>query len=411
MIVGDFWGLLGQMPPTSPNRKPNKSPTWHPPKGIYYEHNRQRPAKPYLLRWTAEGKARSMSFASEQDREEHARSLADKREEHGAEILMFDPKEWRRWCEFRELIGDVDPFDVYREWLASRSSTGTPSGSITVAKAVEAYIAHRGEGKLSADTQRHINKHVRERFGGMFGPEKLREITPGKIGDWLKSLRSSKGANAGKPVDPVTRRHHRKDLNTFLDYCTRQGWIARNPCELVAVPHVEERDVELLTVEECRSLFAANEGHRIAGRLALEAFGFLRASSAGRIQREHINFAERGIRMPGAEHKSKKAKFRQGHPDVLWAWLNRAPDECWQMSWWEYRNEKRDAFVRAGIEGGSGNRLRKTCLSAHLAWQKNQPLTSYLAQHRHTSTTDIYLGVMTERDGADWFRVGPSWGG
>src|SRR5690606_3637977 len=131
----------------------------------------------------------------------------------------------------------------------------------------------------------------------------------------------------------------------------------------------EEHDVELMTVDEGRRLFAANAGERIAGRLALEAFGFLRASSAGRIQREHVNFAERGIRMPGLEHKSRKAKFRQGHPDNLWAWLNRAPDETWGMSWWEYRNEKRDAFVRAGLPG-SDNRLRKTCLSAHLAWLK-----------------------------------------
>ena len=209
-------------------------------------------------------------------------------------------------------------------------------------------------------------------------------------------------------MEAVTRRHHRKDVNTFLDYCARvKRWIPANPCDGVAVPEVEEKDVKLLTVDEGRRLFAANEGSIVAGRLALEAFGFLRASSAGRLQAEDIRFGSRGLRMPGMEHKSGKTKFRQGHPDNLWAWLNRAPDETWTMKWWEYRNEKRVAFRVAGIADGSENRLRKTCISAHLAWMKNPAMTSYLAQHRHTSTTEIYQGVMEEAEARAWFEIHP----
>lgn len=392
-----------------PQRNPTKfaDVSQQPPAaGIYYEFNRQRPAKPYMLRWTEAGSKKSQSFATEKERQEVADKLGRLREVHGTEILNFDPREWRRWLAFKEAAGDVDPMQILHEWRAGRTTAGLVAGSLATTEAVERYVAYRSEGSLSKDTQRHINKHVRERFAGYFGGERLDSITPEAISEWLASLKSSKGANKGESVENLTKRHHRKDVNTFFDFCVRKGWLTRNPVELVPVPAVEEEDVELLTPEECRRLFEANAGHRIAGRLALEAFGFLRASSAGRIQREHINFEERGIRMPGAEHKSKKAKFRQGHPDVLWAWLNRAPDECWSMTWWEYRNEKRDAFVRAGV-GGSDNRLRKTCLSAHLAWLKNQPLTSYLAQHRHQSTTDIYLGVMTEKAGEEWFRIGP----
>jgi len=393
-----------------PQRNPTKTTTepqrWTPPAGIYYERNRQRPARPFMLRWKAEGKARSQSFASESEREDAARDLARKRADHGSDVLTFDVREWRRWLEFRERAGDNDPLDILREWQLSRIDAGASSAAIAVRDAVKTYATHRAEGSLSKDTRRHIRKHVEERFGGYFAGEKLRDVTPTKISEWLRTLMVSRGKRKSEPVEPLTRRHHRKDVNTFFDYCVQRGWIARNPVDLVPVPHVEEHDVELLTVEEGRRLFAANRGERIAPRLALEAFGFLRASSAGRIQQEHVNFAERGIRMPGAEHKSRKAKFRQGHPDNLWQWLRLATADTWSMSWWEYRNEKRDAFVRAKIQA-SDNRLRKTCLSAHLAWQKNQPLTSYLAQHRHTSTTEIYLGTMTERDGAAWFGIAP----
>jgi site-specific recombinase XerC len=379
---------------------------WHPPRGIWYEYNRQRPSKPYVLRWTDPQSVhpKSQSFATEEDREIAARALADKREDHGTEILKFDPREWRRWLEFKQQApADMQPMEILREW---QNACGKSRAGITVSEAVKEYLQHRAEGKFSKDTQRHVNQHVRDRFAATHSEVKVRDITAEMITAWLASLRSSRGPLAGKPVDPTTRKHHRKDVNAFFDFCISHGWITRNPCALVAVPHIEEEDVVLMTVDEGRRLFAANEGLPVAGRLALEAFGFLRASSAGRIQYEHINTLERGIRMPAPEHKSRKAKFRQGHPDNLWAWLNRAPDETWTMTESQYRWEKRTAFARAGLSG-SDNRLRKTCLSAHLAWLRNQPLTSYLAQHRHGSTTDIYLGVMTERDGAAWFQIGP----
>lgn len=357
-----------------------------------------------MLRWRdSGGVARSQSFADAQERENVAMGLAEKREEFGKEILNFDPREWRRWLEFKELAGDADPMQVLREWQAARTGSGFTGSFTTVPEAVKAYLVYRNEGKLSPDTLRHFKKHLKERFAAHFAASKVRELTPDMISKWMKGLVHPK---TGEPMEAVTRRHHRKDVNTFLEYCVAQGWIARNPCDLVAVPHVEEEDVSLLPLEDARRLFRANANERVVARIALEAFGFLRASSAGRIQREHINFEERGIRMPGAEHKSRKAKFRQGHPDNLWAWLRRAPDDCWSMKWWEYRNEKRMAFARANLKE-SDNKLRKTCLSAHLAWKKNQPLTSYLAQHRHMSTTDIYLGVMTERAGKEWFEIMP----
>lgn len=393
------------MPNGSPTKTTTDSQPWVPPKGIRYEYNKQRPTAPFLLRWRGnDGEDHSQSFADAEAREKHAKHLADLTLRHGSEVLNFDPLEWRRWLELKEKLAGMDPMDLYREW---QSLSGNPGGApMTVEKAVKTYMEFRAEGKISADTRRHFEKHLEERFAGEFGSLKLRDVNPDLITKWLRELKHPK---TGEPMEPVTKRHHRKDLNTFLDYCSRvRGWIPRNPCEAVAVPAVEDADVTLLTLAEGRSLFAKNEGNPVVGRLALEAFGFLRASSAGRIQKADIDFAARGIRLRGAEHKSGKTRFRQGHPDNLWAWLKRAPDETWAMKWWEYRNEKRVAFRVAGIKGGSENRLRKTCLSAHLAWLKNQPLTSLLAQHRHTSTTEIYLGVMDEKDGEAWFNILPT---
>lgn len=396
-------------PNKRPTGKPNELPTaaWEPPTGIWYEFNRQRPARPYLLRWKVDGAEKTQSFTTEEDREDAAKGLAEKREDFGREVLNFDPREWRRWLEFKAAAGGVDPMAILGEWRALAGKQDAARVNTPTPAAIEAYMAFRARETLAADTRRHLSLHLERRFASHFTGIAMRNITPELIDGWLDSLTVGRGDNEGEPVDPLTRRHHLKSVLGWLDWCRKQGWVERNAAELVPMPEIEEEDVELLSVADGRRLFEANASHRVVGRLALEAFGFLRASSAGRIQREHINFAERGIRMPGAEHKSRKAKFREGHPSNLWAWLNRAPDETWEMNAWEYRNEKRDAFVRAGLSE-SMNRLRKTCLSAHLACFRNQPLTSYLAQHSNTYTTDTYLGVMTQADGAAWFQIGPA---
>ena len=383
--------------------EPEREPKRNQPEGIRFKYREDRP-KPYLMGWSDGGLHRWQAFADEETRADAAAAIAGKREEFGKEILNFDPREWRAWLDFKAKANGVEPMDILREWQAMRAANGSPTPtSITVADAVANYLKFRASGSLAGVTTWRLEKHLKKRFASLYGPLHLGAVTPKLIGEWLASLRSDRG---GGPVGPLTTRHHRKDLNTFLKYCTREGWMPRNPCESVPVPAIAEHDVSLITVEQGKKLFSANADFPVAGRLALEAFGFLRSSSAGRLRKEHINFGDRGIRMPGYEHKSRKTKFRQGHPDNLWAWLDRAPDACWAMTPVQYRHEKHDAFVRAELDG-SANRLRKTCISAHLAHVKNKPLTSYLAQHRDMTTTEIYEGVMTSNDGAAWFQILP----
>ena len=368
--------------------------------GIIYKHRPGR-SSPFLLGWDDGTGHQWQSFATEAERETAAAAMLDKREGFGREVLDFDPREWRAWQAFKAKIGDADPMQVAQEWLAGR---GGSSESVTVGIAVTRYLAHRAEGGgLSPDTTRHFKKHLEERFAATHAGLKLHLVTADVIRDWLKSLVHPK---TGARMEPVTIRHHRKDVNTFLEWCVAEGLILRNPCASVAVPEVPEQDVAILLPAETRRLFEANAGARVLYRMAFEAWGFMRPSSAGRIQKADIDFKARGIRMRGAEHKSGKKKYRQGHPANLWAWLDAAPDEAWGMKWWEYRNEKRVAFAVAKL-GDSENRLKKTCLSAHLAWLKNPPLTSYLAQHRHTSTTEIYVGEMNEADAKAHFQIYP----
>lgn len=355
------------------------------------------------MQWREEGKRHAEGYATAADRETAARALEEKRLEHGSStVLSFDPEKWRRFLEAEKLVGGADLVAVAKEWLVLRQGTNRAAG-LTVAQAVEKYLELRREEKITRGLDRRFTKHLAERFGALFGGEQLADLTPDKIREWLRALINP---DTGEPMAELTKRHHRKDLNTFLKRAVAEGWLLRNPCESVKPPKVDEEDVTVLAIEDAEKLFRVNRDEPVVGRLALEAFGALRHASVQRLGKEHVDFAAEGISMPGQLHKSGKRKFRQGHPTNLWAWLRRAPDECWELTEVQYRHAKREAFVRAGLEMPH-NVLRHSFASYHLALHKNPPLTAYLMQHVHTSTTEIYEGVAKEADAKRYFEILP----
>lgn len=192
-----------------------------------------------------------------------------------------------------------------------------------------------------------------------------------------------------------------------------------SPGTLVAVPPTDDDEVWVLPLADAQRFFAVNRDEPGIGRVALEAFGGLRYSTAALTRKDDINFSRRGIAMPGTAHKSGKRKYRQGHPDNLWAWLQHAPEACWNMTALQYREAKRMMLIRAGIRPATvttenreevdrlKNVWRHSFASYHLAVHKNPPLTAYLMQHKHTSTTEIYEGMADEADGREYFAIAP----
>lgn len=401
-------------------RNGNKVEGWQPPRGIRYGKARDGGKKRFQLHWRDEnGKRQSEGYETEKQRELAARALAEKKSKHGATVLTFDPVRWAKYLEFQCIVGEeVDPIVVAHEWKAARQGFGTAGADgMTVADAYTKYMGLRGSEKLSDDTRRHIKTHVGVRFCGAFGSMRLNEVTADHIREWMGKLTNPK---TGEPMEDLTKRHHRKDVNTFLDRARKEGWIVRNPCELVMPPSIEEEDVSVIPVRDAFEFFKANLGSRCVGRVALEAFGGLRYSTAARVAKKHFNFNERGIEMPGSIHKSGKRKYRQGHPDVLWSWLEHVTEDCWALSKRQYAEEKKLALVMAGLRPLTAkteeekakvdalrNVWRHSFASYMIAHTKNVPKVGYLMQHKHTSTTEIYEGVATESDAKLYLAITP----
>lgn len=293
------------------------------------------------------------------------------------------------------------------------------SGPLTVREAVARYLTLRVTEGLSedGDTYSHMTKHLAERLCGFAGDAELKNVKADHLRAWVAALTNDR---TGKPLDVLTKRHHLIAVKTFFRRCWREGWIERDPTLPIVLPQVEERDVNLVAVRDAFHFFKTNRDHRAVARVALEAFGGLRYTSAGKIVKEDLKFERRGIEMPSTKHKSRKRKFRQGQPANLWEWLHHAPDDCWRLSFLQYREEKKEMLVMAGMRPmvlkSDEDRLRARHLknvwrhsfaSYLLAKAKDYAPIAYLMQHARATTTEVYEGIADEAEAVLYFAITP----
>lgn len=351
------------------------------PRGIRIGFREGRP-KPYFVRYGSPRKIES--FATKKERDKKAAELAEGSGSQGRNILNFTPGKWRRFLEWEAKYGKESP---------------------KVAKAVHDYMALRLAEDIAekSDTHVHMKTRLEKRFSAHFGDFTLDQITADDLRDWLESLTDPRHENA--PLSKVSLRHYRKDVHTFYKRAILEGWVKENPCDAVKPPKVRVVAPVPLTPRQIFALLKANQARPVIGRLVLELFGGLRCSSAEAVKLKDIRFEERGIYIQ--QHKSGAPKYREGHPDVLWAWLAVTPEKCWKMSPQYYDTAKAIAFTEFAGFDNPGNSLRHSFASYYLALKKSYQPVMYLMQHSRVSTTQIYEGIAREADARLVFAMTP----
>lgn len=385
----------GQQPEQQPDA--NRATEWQPPRGIRYSYREDRPGSPFFLHWRDGKSRRAASYSSAAAREKAAKALAEKRTDHGTDVLTFDPKQWRVWLEFKRTIGDADPLQVAHEWLAERKRSAVVA-TITVREASARYLKAREADGVTKATLTHARMDM-GRFVALFADRTL-SITPDEIRVWLNAL----------PFSEVTKRNHYKRVSAFYTWARMEGLAASNPCEGVRSPARDIDDVSVLSVEDTQKLFATAQKLRpqVCARLALEAFAGLRFSSAARLVKADVNFADKGIALPAAKLKTRKRHYIDSLPENLWSWLNAAPDEAWTLTERQYLALKSEVFRLAEVEN-PGNVLRHSFCSYHVALHKDAARTAVILCHSSPSTLyQHYKGRASESAAHRFFTTFPS---
>lgn len=382
-----------------PKRQPdaNPKPVWQPPKGLIFYHRPERPAMPFAMQWRdGFGQRHTLTFNSVTARETAGKALAAKLEQHGREILTFDPVEWRRWLEFRRIVGEADLAEIAHDWKERQAAKA--AADLPVAEAAERYLKAREKDGIARATLVHARMDMR-RLAEAFGAKLVGELSADDVRAWLASL----------PFSEVTKRNHYKRGSAFFQWMKLNEWVKANPFDAVQSPARIAEEVGILTVEETAKLFSTMEQIRpeLCARLALEAFAGLRYSSAARLAREEINFVDRGITLPAVKLKTRKRHYIDGLPDNLWAWLEAAPDAAWSLTERNYLLWKSEAFRLADIPHPR-NCLRHSFCSYHVALGKDAARTAVILCHASPSMLyQHYKGRATSIDGARYFGIRP----
>lgn len=390
-------------PPTvPPTSKRPQAPTnaQLPPRGLSFEDRHGIPM-PYLARWREPGgKKRSQSFSTPKLRWAFAAQWAKQRAHWGKVAPMVHPKKAETWKLFAELTGDADPLEVARFWLRYRTER---AGDMITRDAIKKFMEVRTKQMMSGDAASHMRLHLK-RLNGAFGDKKLGEISTDDLRQWINSLTDPE---TSLPMQPYTVRHHIRSIKYFFRHCVREKWMDESPCERIDAPRVEAGEIHVLSAANTERLFSVNRDALCVGRLALEAFGGLRFTSAARISAAEISHSERGIIMPGAKHKSGRRHYVDGYPDNLWAWLKYAPTACWDIPPRLYLDQKSQCFERAQV-ANPGNVLRHSFCTYHVALHKDAARTAVLLTHRSpTMLYQHYRGHGSEADAKRYFSITP----
>lgn len=404
-------------------RKSTKKTT-EAPKGMWFIFEVGR-ASPFRARWRVGGKTLSESFKTESERAAFAVEWLKKRKAFGDSAFHVSPREAESLVEFSRITAGADVLAVAREWVELRRITGETDlltvarewcercrrgCGVSLADAVEKYRAAIASRKTSPDSVKQRDLHL-GRLLAAFPDAPLAALDADALNAWLRDLAPPR---AGATVAPRTKRSHRSDVGQLLEYAVGAGWLLRSPMSAVPVPEPEDEDVTILTVEQARALFDSARGTRCVGRLALEAFGGLRFSSAQRITLADLDPAAGGITFPASKHKTKKRFYCEGFPANLWGWVQSAPASCWRLPARLYALDKRAIFEASGLKGEGKdaetlrNCLRHSFATYHLALHRDAARTACLLTHREPSMLyQHYAGRATQAAAVEYFKITP----
>jgi len=360
--------------------------------------------KPYFVRY---GSQRSVeSFEVETTRNERAEELMKQQSKLGSASLAFNGQEYTEWMLFKKETGAT----MAQVWTAWKSF-GAPrrATALTVEEAVNSYLALRLSGGMDAKstTYRQMKLHLLDYLARHYGDRKLLDVTSA---DLVSLLALVKDRHGKKDAAAITKKGYLKDWNTFFNRACAKKWIDENPCAGVEEIEVEEREKTLLAIADAFRFLQVNLTEPVMPRVALEMWGFIRASTAARVEKSHFLLEDKAFRIPGPIMKSGKTFARSKHPAVLWDWLALATDETWAMTEKQYAVYKSQAFVRAGLaikNRALHNVLRHSCISYFVAATNDFSGASFLADHSSLGITENYRNTAAERDGALWLKLTP----
>ncbi|MEX0331436.1 MAG: tyrosine-type recombinase/integrase [Puniceicoccaceae bacterium] len=380
--------------------------------------------KPYVARWYEGRRQRNKFFATESAREEFIEQFGKTAQQADPALPTIDPHRLIRWQQAIAFAPDADPVEVFKFWVSEQKKL-RKLGERYLGDATSAYINSMERIGRNKSYIGHVRRTLTD-LEAEFGNRLVREFTADEIRDYLFGL----------PYSPITIRNKRTYFQGAFSWWDKQGWLSDNPMTRVESPKVQDKEPEILSVPEIRSLFSANEkvDPEICGLLALGAFAGMRSSAISRIDYAEIDFKQRGILTPAEKTKKNRRQWIEDLPDNLWEWLKKTPPQAFEMTQRQMLHRRAQAFKRAGLlveaddisrenakrdrKGLPASNLKPKCppknalrhsfVTYHVALHRNPGKTALIVSHRDQDCLyQHYLGIANKQDAERYFRICP----
>ena len=354
---------------------------------------------PWGAQWRLHGKRYHKYFSTRADRDVFVRELQTKAKYDGIESISIPREDQFMLKKIKDLCGEhTDPLEAIRYFLEHG-----PKTNMLLEDGLKYFHDFREKLDLSLDTYRH-DRNILGRFQDSFEGRMLHSIDHRDIQSWLNGL----------PYDnPTTVHNYRKTVKTFLNWCVKQEYIAKNPCDLLAVPKKKAEEVKILSVEEIAKVFelSKDEDPQLCALMAIGFFSGLRSSSVERLEPQDIDLDERMIIMEAGKFKTGKRHLIDGGmiPETLWTWLERVDmNTLFTIKKSLFNNRRKMAFAKAGITKIPHNLARHSFASYHCALEMSASKTAMVLGHTSEAMLwNHYKGIATKTDAKKYFAIKP----
>jgi integrase len=353
-------------------------------------------------------KRRFLFFKTRVERDRELRRLTDAFVRGGTDLLAVSAAELAEFRVLRSAIGDTPIADVVALWRRHEAA----ARSALIVEAVDDYLLLRHSTTIEEGRTNAVCA-LKEFLAWL--PASVRrvgDISGAGIQDFIDTVCArgvGRGSAALSARSPLTVRTRYKGVLAFLRWCLATGRVSALPPLRVELPPVIEGEVSVLSVEDCRRLFAVNADvdASLCALLALSAFGGLRTSSVLRLEASDLRRGVNAVLLPASKHKTARRHLATPLPENLWAWVERVPGFVFGEIGENDFSERRRAAARRAAVALPHN------------WGRHSFVTYYAALHGVAAAADIvghrgggvtwahYKGNATREEGEAWFNIFP----
>jgi len=306
-------------------------------------------------------------------------------------------KDWLAAMAVRKATSKLEVCDIDARTAAdAKRAAAILSEKTTLTSAAQFWAENHREGAarhildLIGDFNKHlVTNNSRPRYIDGMMDTLLRlgnDLHDPMIGDctteailiWLRNPNWSK----------ATFRNRRRELSVFFNWCVRQGILTLNPVARIPSPKLDERKIEVLTVDQTRNLLNGLSGSDRA-YFAIAIFAGLRPAEIDRLTWADVKIDRGHIDLRSESSKARARRLVTIQP-CLKAWLDpEALEFC------------REHFPDAPISRCDKNEMMKrACHAAGLdRWPKNICRHSFGSYHlerwRNANETALQMGHST----------------